>query len=173
LEPLKENSQPSSPPPRKRRKLTTRQKKLLQGIAKGLTNKEAALQAGFSPKNPDQSATQALELIESKAPDLFARHGLDDDSFIQNYLVPALNANETKYFAHEGRVKDSRTVKAWGPRTAMIALTARLKGMISDSGEGGNSSIKTVVLNAEFRPQITISASVPHVPGLNDAGTDS
>ena len=174
METPNENSQPSSQPKSKKRRLTQREKKLLLCLSKGMTFREAGIKAGYTANSPAQSAHNSLRNIEKKAPDLFERHGLGDDAFIKLHLLPALRAKETKFFAHEGVVKDQREVIAWGPRTAMIALTARLKGMISDSGEGGNTSIKILLINGQHRPAgMAVTVSTPHVPGLSDANTRS
>lgn len=42
-----------------------------------------AVEAGYSGKNPAQSGHQAMENIKAKAPELFGRHGRDDDTFIE------------------------------------------------------------------------------------------
>lgn len=148
--------------------MTHRERRLFKALAEGKTQKEAALAAGYSVKNPDQSAAQAIESIKDKAPDLFARHGLDDDSFIKNYLVPALNAQETKFFAHEGIVKDQRDVIAWQPRTNTNALVARMKGMVVENREAPSTKIgiKVLIVPSEMRP-------VAHITIKNAQNTPS
>ena len=127
---------------------------MFKGLLEGKTQKQAALDAGYSVKDPDGSAYQALQIIKDKAPDLFARHGLDDDSFIEKYLLPALNAQETKFFAHEGVVKDQRDVIAWGPRTNTNALVARMKGLIIENREAPSlqQTIKVVIVPTTICP---------------------
>jgi DNA-binding NarL/FixJ family response regulator len=45
-------------------KITHRARKLVQNVAKGMTAKQAAIQAGYSPKNASQSAHQVLSRLE-------------------------------------------------------------------------------------------------------------
>ena len=118
-----------------------------------MNNTNAALKAGYSPRNPSASAHQALKNIEPKAPELFGRHELDDDSFIEKHLIPALRATETLFFAHNGEVVSERKVKAWGIRMQAIELTARMKGMIVQEQERTPAqNIRVVILNANNRP---------------------
>lgn len=97
-----------------------------------------------------------MQTIEKKAPDLFARHGLDDDSFINKYLLPALNAKETRVFNADGQIIYSKPLVAWGPRVEMNKLVARMKGMIREDN-APQTSVKVVVINAEHRPPREVS----------------
>jgi len=70
---------------------------------------KAAITAGYSPRHARQSAYQALESTPKTAPELLARHGLDDDSLIDEHLLPLMNAEETKFFTLPvGKSKDRR-----------------------------------------------------------------
>lgn len=149
----------------KKKRLTARERRLFKALAEGKTQKEAAIEAGYA--HPRQAATQAIERIKEKAPDLFARHGLDDDAFIDKHLLPALNAHEKKFFAHEGRVVDEREVIAWGPRVQTNALVARMKGLIVESKEAPSThvGIKVVIVPAEMCPKAELvpkNAANPH-----------
>src|SRR5258706_9155 len=92
-----------------RKHLTHREMRLVQAFlkAKGnITKGQAAVEAGYSPKNPTQSANQALAAIREKAPDVMDRLGLTIPLLIERYLTPLLTANQTKVFAHEGKITD-------------------------------------------------------------------
>ena len=92
-----------------RKHLTHRELRLVQAFlkAKGnITKGQAAVEAGYSPKNPTQSANQALAAIREKAPDVMDRLGLTIPLLIERYLTPLLTANQTKVFAHEGKITD-------------------------------------------------------------------
>ena len=144
----------------KRKSLTARERRLFKALTEGKTQTEAAIEAGYA--HPGQAGHRAVQNIKEKAPDLFARHGLDDDAFVEKCLIPALNANETKFFAHEGVVRDQRDVIAWGPRTATNALVARMKGLIMDNREpsdSGKPTIQVVVVNGVIRPHASDSAT--------------
>lgn len=104
-----------------------------------------------------------MRQIEKKAPDLgdlFARHGLDDDSFVQNCLIPALNATEVKaqYVHGDGKKQKagfvySAPMIAWTPRTTTNALVARMKGLIKEEAPPAPGGIKVVIVNANNRPE--------------------
>ena len=142
----------------KKKRLTARERRLFKALAEGKTQKEAAIEAGYA--HPRQAATQAIERIKEKAPDLFARHGLDDDSFIDKHLLPALNATEVKTrFDDKTGWQYSDPLIAWGPRTQTNALVARMKGMIVESREAPttNVGIKVVIVPAEMCPRSEVT----------------
>ena len=104
-----------------------------------------------------------MENIKEKAPDLFSRHGLDDDSFIDKYILPELNAMEVKAQLHEGEWRYSEPLVAHGPRTATNRLVAEMKGMLVKEQDTPNSGVRVIIINQAHRPprqQIT----VPRLP---------
>ena len=108
--------------------LTSQQRRLVKGLAQGKTITQAAIDAGYSENCPAQAGHQALEAIRVTMPAVLARHGLTDDSLIEKYLLPLLNAKETKFFAYEGRVCDEKDVVAWGPRRDGLDMAFKLRG---------------------------------------------
>ena len=126
----------------KKRKLTRKQAKLVQGILEGKTQRQAAIDAGYSDKHPDQSAHQALEQIKKRMPDVMDELGLTDHQLIEKYLVPLLGATEAKFFAYRKTIKtgrkkpqerlvqviEERRVEALGTRTAALDMAFKLKG---------------------------------------------
>lgn len=147
-------------------RVTPKQAKLVKSLAAGATQKEAALAAGYSDNNPDQSAYQAIRQIGRRMPELMDRLGLTEEALIQNNLVPLLEARETRFFAFRKQVSrmpratkknptpvpivetvqviDSREVEALGIRTAALDIAFRLRGSYApkqidldpDEGEG-------------------------------------
>jgi hypothetical protein len=116
---------------RKYRKLNPSPKlvELIVGIVKKhLTRKEAAIQAGYSSKNPDQSAYQALKRAQTTFPQLMEEHGLTDSVLIEKYLVPLMRATRKKYFQYKGKVRDSRKEAALDIRENALDMAFRLKG---------------------------------------------
>src|SRR5262252_569974 len=89
---------------------TTRQRKLVKELAKGKTPTEAAVAAGYSPKNPSQSVYQAMQGIHLCVPEMLDRAGYSVSAIIEKHLAPKLKAKETKFFAHEGKVISTRQV---------------------------------------------------------------
>jgi hypothetical protein len=137
----------------KKRKLTIRERALIKAIPKHKTMKAAALAAGYSPNNPDQSAYQALNAIKLKMPELMDKMGLTDEALIEKHLVPLLNATETKFSQFEGKFTDEREVIAWGPRTSGLDMAWKLKGRYAKSDEdGAKVGVSVIILNSP-RPQ--------------------
>jgi hypothetical protein len=101
----------------KKRKLTQKERALVKALPSCLSQGEAAITAGYSPKNPDQSAYQALKSIRKN-----------------------LEAREIKFFASEGVVMDEREVAAWGPRMQALQLAGNWRGLGRDhEAEGVNT----------------------------------
>jgi phage terminase small subunit len=109
-------------------KLTPQQRALVKNLAKGMTLTEAAIQSGYSENNARQSGYQALEGIRTKMPELLDRHGLTDESLIDKYLRPALEAEETKFAQKDGLFTDAKNVISWGPRLTALDMAFNLKG---------------------------------------------
>jgi len=92
--------------------LTSKQIRLVKAFLKAksakqpITKGEAAEEAGYSPKNPTQSANQALAAIRLKAPEIMDKLGLSVETLIEKHLTPLLNAEETKLVIHEGKVTE-------------------------------------------------------------------
>jgi hypothetical protein len=132
-------------------KLTLKERALVKNLATSKTKKDAALKAGYSEKNPSQSANQALRSIERKMPDVMEKLGLTDESLVADYLKPLLAAEETKFFAFRKtitipakrktktapatpkrsrleQVIEARNVAALGIRATALDIAFKLKG---------------------------------------------
>ena len=75
-----------------------RQQKFVKELAKGKSLAQAAREAGASDKNANQSGYQGLAQLRGRVPELLERHGLGEEVLIQKYLLPLLEAEETKFF---------------------------------------------------------------------------
>jgi len=152
---------------KKHRSLTTREREFLKRRAAGLTLEEAAIAAGYSPNYAQQAGSQAMERIREKAPDLFTRVGLDDESYILKHLVPLLEATEVKVFCYNGKLIYSKPLAALTIRARMVELIAELKGMKVKEQEKPRSGVKVLILNEAHRPQRrTAPASTLDIPCL-------
>jgi hypothetical protein len=146
-----------------RRPLTRREQKLVEHVKSGKSLTAAAPLAGYSDKNPGQSGFQAMENIKKKAPDLFADLGLDDKTFIEKHIIPALNATQTKVALHEGKFKYSKTLVDWGTRARTNELVADMKGLRQKERENtALPGVRVVIINAANRPPAP--ASIPPKP---------
>lgn len=112
-----------------RNRLTPQQRLLVKNLAKGMNITEAARESGYADNGyVGQLGSQALEGIREKMPKILDRHGLTDDSLIERYLKPALEAQEIEFAKFEGRITDSRDVVAWSPRLTALDMAFNLRG---------------------------------------------
>jgi hypothetical protein len=150
--------------PKKTKRLTHRERLLFKNLTKGMTLTDASVKAGYSPKNPWQSGYQAIERIRLNAPELLAKHGLDDDTMIEDYLKPLLKAEETKFFAHEGRVTDQRNVAALGIRHSALDTTFKVRGLYAQPQQNNTLNLRDVTFNVVYetrdKPKILDDASI-------------
>ena len=114
--------------------LTSKQIRLVKAFLKAksakqpITKGEAAEEAGYSPKNPTQSANQALAAIRLKAPEIMDKLGLSVESVIEKHLTPLLTATETKFFAHEGKIVSQVDVADNATRRYATRMAFELQG---------------------------------------------
>src|SRR5215470_8517278 len=107
---------------------TPRARKLVRYLAAGKSHAEAAVLAGYSPRNAAQSAYQALECLSKSFPQLMDEAGITDVALIKKYLLPLMSAKRTIYFHHKGKVRDKRVVEALDTRLGSLELAFRLQG---------------------------------------------
>jgi hypothetical protein len=107
------------------KKLTPRQHAFVRNLAKGASQKDAFIAAGYKAKHPDQGAHQALKQIQGKVPQIMDQMGLTDHLLIEKYLVPLLDAEETKFF-NEGKRRIN--VAALGIRHTALDTAFKLRG---------------------------------------------
>jgi hypothetical protein len=151
-------------PKKKKHSLTPRQAKFLKELAKGKTQKDAALAAGYSKSSPRQAATQALEQIRMTMPEALERAGLTAPVLIDKYLRPLMNAHETKFAQYEGTFTDSRKVKAWGARATGLDMALRIGGhYAADKAEQQTNIGVKIIIPVEVprpgRPAIEVQTS--------------
>lgn len=140
-------------PKGKGKKLTPKQRRLIRNLADGApTQTAAAIAAGYSPNNARQSAHQALQEIEAKAPGLLDRHGLTDDALISEYVKPMLVATKTEFVKYEGKFSDQREVVAWGPRGVALDMVLHIRGLYKTEQPSEMPNVKVVVINSINRP---------------------
>jgi hypothetical protein len=131
------------------RPLTNKERTLVRSLATGKSLTQAALDAGYSSKNPGQSGWQALQNIRLKMPDLLDRHGLTDNALIEKHLKPLLRATETKFFQSKGNVTETRRVPAHRVRINALDTAFRLKGSYkAPADEPGESELVQVIVQA-------------------------
>jgi phage terminase small subunit len=111
--------------------LGIKKRKYAEGVSKGKTRKQAALDAGYSAS----VAKNAKAKIESEAyQEAFAaliRKTIPAEKIAQR-IQEGMDAMETKFFQKDGEVIESRDVIAWGERRAYAELAAEF-GNLSPS----------------------------------------
>lgn len=125
--------------PTKKRKLTQKERALVKALPEAKSQSEAAITAGYSPKNPDQSAYQALESIRKKMPELMDELGLTDTALIQKYLVPGLSASKFDRVKFLGAFGAEREDPDWGNRHHYLQTALKLRGHLGHDSEGGDT----------------------------------
>ena len=147
------------PRKKKRRELTAKQRAMVKALAKTRHIGKAALKAGYSPKNPDQSGHQALQAIQKAAPELLAKYGLDDDSLIEKHLLPLMKAEQTKFFSLPvGRGKTrtlqihKRNTVDWNARRDGLDIAMKIRGLYVREAENKRPEFTVIVIDASHRP---------------------
>lgn len=116
--------------------LRPRQRKFVQALANGANSLgQAAIEAGYSDKNPRQTGSQVLKGIQAKMSDILDRHGLTDDVLIDKYLRPLLSANIVRAFAPQGKVIYSKKMADNDTRRQTLDMAFKLKGAYSPKTE--------------------------------------
>jgi phage terminase small subunit len=119
-----------------KRRLSVRQLRMLDGITKGATPMQAALDAGYSQRSAEHSG----ELLDAIAMREVLQRFLPTPEKIGQRINEGLDAMETKFFQKDGEVVETREVIAWSERRMYCELAARLKRLdpgqrIEHSGE--------------------------------------
>ena len=132
------------------RQLTPRQIAFANHLLETGTITEAARRAGYSDKNLSQSGHQALKAIRLRMPELMDDFGLTESALIEKYLVPLLSAKTTRYFQHQGMVKQKREVADNDARLKALDMAFRLKGVYkaADFKPSESEGVKVVILDA-------------------------
>jgi hypothetical protein len=106
-------------------KLTLKQSKLVQELPNSGSVAEAGTKAGYACR---QDAHRALKSVAERAPEVLERLGLTIEHVADKCLRPLLDAKETKFFASNGVVMETRDVEASDIRLRAVDLWAKLMG---------------------------------------------
>ena len=127
------------------KRLTTKQARMVATIPGSKSISEAGRKAGFANA---QNAHRAMASIRKKTPEILAELGLDLTTLVRDHIKPGLQANETKFFAHEGRVRTQRTVVAWNERHKYADTVCKIGGYYQQPDDGSKShSVAPVTIN--------------------------
>lgn len=155
---------PKPPKPRKngRKRMNARQAALLKNLSKGMTQKQAAINAGYSEKHADKVAHQTLtRMQENWGEHLEAVIG-NQRSVLEKYLVPLMNARHQKAFNHNGKVVYSKPMVAWGPRRDGLDIYCKIAGAYKMPEIGERGPIQVQVITNVTLPDPGLSGTNGH-----------
>ena len=106
------------------RELTLKQAKLVKALPTSASVSEAGRKAGYSDA---PTAHRALATIREKMPDVLDRHGLTAD-FAAQKCLKLMDAKETRFFAKDGLVMETREVEALDVQLRALDAWAKMYG---------------------------------------------
>jgi phage terminase small subunit len=136
---------------KKSEKASIRQRKYVKGVLSGKSGRQAAKDAGYSARTADRATVQ----IESKPAVVQAfkavleKAGITDE-LLARRLREGVDAKETKFFAHQGKVIDKRQTVHHGERRAHVELAMKIKGHLIDKHEITGQISLAEILAASF-----------------------
>jgi hypothetical protein len=89
-----------------------------------------------------------MQQTRGRVPDLMDKHGLSEDTLIDKYLRPLLDAEETVFFQKDGKVKQRVNVAALGIRLSSLGTAIELHGSYAprDPKESAQFGVKVIVV---------------------------
>lgn len=135
------------------KKLTLKQRAWLDAYLECFNASEAARRAGYKCKTPDQfkvigsqNLTKLNDLIEKWVDE----QGLSDAK-IKQKIMEGMEAKETKFFAYQGEVVETREVEALETQRRYVDMGAKVKGLYAPEKheltgkDGGPIDLTTIV----------------------------
>jgi phage terminase small subunit len=119
---------------KKSESIKPRERKYLKGLVNGKSKKDAALDAGYSMSMAENAAAKIEKPNVQRAFQEMIRKHIPDEKIVQR-LKEGLDAEETKFFQHEGNVQEERNVISWGERRNYLELAAKFGGYYIDKKE--------------------------------------
>jgi len=126
------------------RKLTLKQRAWLKAYFETFNATEAARRAGYKCRNEEhlrnigaQNYTKLCREIEK----WIDEHGFSD-AHLKQKILEGMKAMETKFFAHEGHVVETKEVIPWEVRRKYLDMAIKVKGLYAPekrelTGKGG------------------------------------
>ena len=131
--------------------LTQKQRRYIQAVSEGKIKKEAKAIAGYS------ATTSTCQIENQSVKAAFARlvRQFTPAHVLAKSIAEGVQACETKFFQHEGKVTDSRDVIAWGPRATFAKLAAEYGHYVEPEAKGGdvNVAVGFTLINGITRPK--------------------
>lgn len=107
--------------------LTPLQERIIPLLEKGIPPSQAALIAGYSPSSAKRAFRDIIPAIASELIPAIAKKA--KPSHVARRIAEGLDATETKYFAKDGIVTDSRETVNYSERREAATLYTRIFGV--------------------------------------------
>ena len=131
---------------------TLRQARLVKEIPRSKTLGEAAVKAGYSPKNARQSGHQALKAIRGRVPDMMDRLGFSEEAIIDQHLRRHLEKKKT-VFIREERIEKIKVGKGKQARTEEVVRHVVKKYVMDDNQVQLQAMDKAFLLHGSYAPR--------------------
>jgi hypothetical protein len=129
---------PKKKPGRKKLEtITVKERKLIKAQVEGKTLGQAAKVAGLNKNYA--SVVMNKPQVKEKFTDLLDKAGLSD-SYLSDKIKSLAEADDIKFFAHNGTVFDERKFPALETQRKTIEFACKLKGHVVDKIESGLES---------------------------------
>lgn len=118
---------------KKKKSLTFRQKKYIKAIASGVakTKSEAAEIAGYS-RTTITNQIERPEIVKNALATAMYKVGVDE-RYLADKIKEGLNADQTKFFAYEGKIISERTVIDYDVREKYLKDSLEVLGFIRNN----------------------------------------
>jgi hypothetical protein len=124
--------------------LPLRRRAQLKRVINGESAKEASLAVGYKTA---RSGYNALADTRKRLVTVMDHYGLTEQALIRDYLMPLLNATQTKFFAKDGIVMDERIVEDNDTRESALHMTWKLRGAYPKEQSEGPSTLNIAINN--------------------------
>jgi hypothetical protein len=126
---------------RRKEQLTIKQKKLVEALAVAKNQTEAGQMAGYATK---LATSNALNRIRVNAPEVLEQLGFSLEVVIDKYLRPGLEAKQTKFFAHQGKVVGTRNVINWNARHRYLDMCFKITGAYQHAAKRSTGRLRSI-----------------------------
>jgi hypothetical protein len=141
---------------------TPRQSRFAKAFMESRNLAEAAIAAGYSPKNPSESGAQALRVMAPKISEMMDDAGLSVKVLIQKYLAPLLDAKQTKFAIEKGEFTDSVDVEDNSTRKDALDIALRMHGAYAprDADPNQANGVRVIIMDMP-RPRLPLGDLPP------------
>src|SRR5262245_51560636 len=132
-----------------RKQPTPRQSRFAKALMKSKSLAQAAIAAGYSPKNASQSAHQALQGLRLRVPEMLDKAGYSVPVLIENHKAPKLSATVTKLAVEDGKFTDFVELEDYDMQLKAIDMMPRMHGAYApkDPAEAAQFGVKVIIVD--------------------------